>query len=276
MTDSTASLPSEICQALDIEVVPLTVHFGAHTFMDGVDPVDEFYNQLERNPNPPTTSTPSPGAFLAVYQRLLQEADGIISIHLMGTKSGTVCAAQVAAGMLPPGKVHVVDSQSVTLGLGLLAMAAAKMAQVGENVAAILARLEQAIPQTHIHAAIREMTQLRRSGRVPLAQALVANLLAIKPVVYGGHNIIEVVDKARGWPQAVERMIEKAKAAAGDARVALAVLHTANKQEALELMERVREQFNHIQAMVTEAGPSLATHVGKGGLAIVTMPALEA
>jgi DegV family protein with EDD domain len=254
-------------------VVPVPILFGSSTFLDGVDPAARYYEQLQATEEPPTTSTPSPGAFMETYQRLAAEADGIISIHLMATKSGLCNAARLAADALAPGLVHVVDSQSVSLGLGMLVIEAAQMAQRGADAPAILRRLEQLIPHARLHVAVRELTQLRRSGRVSLGQALVANLLAIKPVLCAGNSLVEVADKARGWPQAVEKMVDLAVAAAGQARVRLAVVHTAAEAEARKLLERVRERFDAVEAMVADAGPALASHVGLGALGIVTLAA---
>jgi DegV family protein with EDD domain len=274
VTDSTASLPAELCRSLDITVVPVTIHFGSNprdTFVDGVDPAEVFYARLMDAPQPPTTSTPSPGAFLETYRRLAADGAAIVSLHVMETKSTLVNVARLAAQMLPEVPIHVVDSQTTTLGLGLLAVVAARMAQAGRAAAEIVAEVERLIPQVHVYAAIRELTQLRRSGRVSLGQALIGGVLGIKPILYLGQGQADVVDKVRTWPRAVERLVEMARARVGEARVALAVLHTRAEAEAQALLTEVRDRFHCVETLVADAGTALAAHAGPGALGIVTL-----
>lgn len=271
VTDSTASIPAEICRALNITVVPATIHFGEDTFVDGVDPAPALYARLARGSEAPTTSTPSPGAFLEAYRKVAAEASAIISIHVMETKSSLINTARMAASMLPEVPIHVVDSRSTTLGLGLLTMAAARLAQAPHTAAELLSRLEQLIPHVHVHAAIPDLTQLRRSGRVSLGQAMVAGVLGIKPILYIGNSVVDVVDRVRGWSRAVDRMVEMALERAGEARVTLAVVHTNAEEEARHLLTAIRARFNCTEVMVTDAGTALATHAGAGALGIVTM-----
>lgn len=271
VTDSTASIPAEICRLLDITVVPATIHFGADTFVDGVDPAADLYARLAQPGASPTTSTPSPGAFLAAYRQAAGEASAIISIHVMETKSSLINTARMAAGMLPEVPVHVVDSRSTTLGLGLLTIAVARLAQAGRSVAELLAHLEQLIPQVNVHAAIPDLAQLRRSGRVSLGQAMVAGVLGIKPILYIGNSVVEVADRVRGWTRAVERMVELALEKAGEAKVSLAVVHTNAEEEARNLLAAVRHRFNCVEVLLTDAGTALATHAGPGAVGVVTM-----
>lgn len=271
MTDSTASIPAELCRRLGITVVPATIHFGTETHVDGVDPADQFYERLMTAEQPPTTSTPSPGAFLETYRTLASEASTIISIHVMGTKSTLINVAYMAAQMLPEHRIQVFDSQSTTLGLGLLTMAAAKAAQLGHSAQEIIAMLERMAPKVHVHAAIRQLTQLRRSGRVSLGQALLAGMLEIKPLLYIGQSMIEVVDKVRGWPGAVDRIIELAHRKVDGARVHMAIVHTNAEAEAQRVLGLIQERFNYVEAIITDAGTALASHAGPGAVGIVTM-----
>lgn len=205
-----------------------------------------------------------------MYRSLAADDTEIVSIHVMETKSALVNTARMAAAMAP-GRVHVVDSGTTTLGLGLLTLTAARMARDGATAADIVARLERLVTQVHTFAAIPQMTQLRRSGRVSLGQALMAGLLAIKPILYIGQSVVEVTEKVRSWPRALECMVELAKARVGDARVSLAVVHTNAETEARQLLEQVRGRFNCDEAMVAEAGTTLAAHAGAGALGIVAL-----
>lgn len=251
--------------------MPVTIHFGLETHVDGVDPADQFYARLIDSAEPPTTSTPSPGAFLEAYRSLAGEASAIISIHVMSTKSTLINVARMAAEMLPDQQIHVIDSRSTTLGLGLLTMAAARAAELGHSAQEIIQMLERMIPRVHAHAAIKQLTQLRRSGRVSLGQALLAGMLSIKPLLYIGQSMVEVVEKVRGWPVALERIIDLAHAKVAGARVHLAVVHTNAEAEALNVLEMIRDRFDHVEAIVADAGPALASHAGPGAVGIVTM-----
>ena len=271
MTDSTASIPAEICRRLGITVVPVTIHFGTDTHVDGIDPTDQFYERLVAAEQPPTTSTPSPGAFLETYRQLASEASTIISIHVMGTKSTLINVAHMAAQMLPEYRIHVIDSQSTTLGLGLLTMAAAKAARLGHSAQEIVAMLDRLAPKVHVHAAIKQLTQLRRSGRVSLGQALLAGVLAIKPLLYIGQSVIEVVDKVRGWPVAIDRIIDLAHRKVDGAKVHMAIVHTNAEAEAQRVLAMIQDRFNYVEAIITDAGTALASHAGPGAVGIVTM-----
>ena len=271
VTDSTASIPAELRQALGIEVVPCPIQFGDTTFWDGVDPTSEFYERLAQSDTAPTTSTPSPGTFLEVYRKAAAEATTIISIHLMETKSTLVNVARMAAEMLPETRIHVVDSRTTTLGLGLLTVAAARAAQVGKAAGEILAELEQLVDRVDVYAAIPDLSQLRRSGRVSLGQALVAGVLGIKPILYIGQGVADVVDKVRGWSKALERTVEMALERAGGARVALAVVHTNAEAEALRVLESIRSRFDAVEVVVADAGSAVACHAGPGAVGIVTL-----
>lgn len=272
VTDSSAGIPADLCRALDITVVPVVVHFGAETFVDGVDPASVFYERLAAAEAAPTTSTPSPGDFLETYRKVAADGAQIISIHLMETKSTLINTARMAAKMLPELNIQVIDSQTTTLGLGLLTIAAARAAAMGKAAAEIVAQVEQLLSQVHVYAAIRDLTQLRRSGRVSLGQALVAGVLGIKPILYIGQGMAEVVDKVRGWSRAVEQVVTMAQERAGQARVFLAVVHTNAEAEARQLLEEVRGRFNCVETLVADAGTGVATHGGPGALGIITMP----
>lgn len=271
VTDSTASIPAEICRDLEISVVPCTVHFGTETFVDSVDPTEVFYSQLSAAKVSPTTSTPSPGAFEAAFRGAAASGAAVIAIHLMETKSALINVGRMVAKQLDDLEIHIVDARTTSLGLGLITMAAARAAKAGQSAAEVLQLVDDLIHRADVHVVIAEMTQLRKSGRVSLGQALVADFLKIKPVLYVGQSMIEVVDKVRSWPKAIDRMIDLAKEKAGDARVTLAVIHTNNEAEARALLERIRPQFKVVEELVAEAGSALATHAGPGALGIITV-----
>lgn len=271
VTDSTASIPRELCQALGITVIPIPIQFGATTFTDGVDPAERFYQYLIDAPTSPTTSTPSPGVFMETYRRLLAEGGEVISIHVMGTKSALLETARLSARLLETDRVHVIDSGSVSLGLGLLAIEGARMAAAGKSAPEIVPALQAATQKVDLLVAIREMTQLRKSGRVSLGAALLASAFAIKPILAVGQSVIDVVDKVRSWPKAVERITQLAQERVDGMRVTLAVVHTNAQADAEALLAQIKDRFATVEVMIAEAGAGLAAHAGPGALGIVLL-----
>lgn len=254
--------------------MPLAVQRGRKTFLEGINlSQTEFYRWL-RDGQPLSTSTPAPGAFYEVYRRLAAGGDSIISVHLLGGKSATVATARMAAAMLPEADITVFDAENVSLGMGYLVLLAARAARAGQGRDAILALLQAAVPQSRLLVAIPDMTRLRLSGRVNLAQALVAGLLSIKPVLEVRLNQINVVETVRAFPRAVGRMVDMAAAAVAGLPVHLGIAHTDAPAAAEALAASVRERFHAVEVLVAEAGPALACHAGAGALAISTLPVL--
>jgi DegV family protein with EDD domain len=132
VVDSTADIPQQMRAELGISVVPLTILFGNQSFSDGVDMTsDQFYARLVESNVHPSSSQPSPGAFAEVYEQLSKDHEGIISIHLGGKLSGTVRSAEQAKELVPNVPISIVDTGSVSMGVGFLGLEAAKLARAG-------------------------------------------------------------------------------------------------------------------------------------------------
>lgn len=275
VTDATASIGPALAQEMGVAIVPVPIHFGSSTFMDGVDSPAEFYRLLSGDVLP-TSAAPAPGVFADTYRRLAAEYDEIVSVHVMASKSVTYQSACLGAQMLPEHKIHVVDSGQVTFGLGLMALGAARMARAGRTGAEIVSWLQRATPCTHVFAAIRELTMLRRSGRVGLGKALVAGFLDIKPVLHLRESKTDVCAQVRSWPRAVERVVDLAVEKVGSKLegIELAVVHTNALDEAKALLARMQSTFPGLSLRITDAGPALATHAGPGavGIALIRDP----
>lgn len=269
VTDATASLDPALARQLGITVVSIPVRVGEESYMAGEDPPERFYSLLAGG-GLPATSAPSPGAFAELYRQVGEWAETIISIHVAATKSAVQQSARIAAEMLPHVRIHVVDSGQVTMGLGLLAAGAARLVRAGRQAEETLDWLARAVGQTDVFAAIRDLTILRRSGRVGLGKALLAGLLNIKPVLGIHQGAIEVLDQVRSWPRAVERLVELARetAAAHSGRLQLSVVHTDCQADAEALKARVMQVFPAAQVLLAEAGPALASHAGPGALGV--------
>jgi len=267
VTDSTASIPPHVAAELDIAVVPAFVNFQTESYRDGIDlSPAEFYAKLATNPVLPTTAVPSPGAFEEIYRRLGETSRDIVSIHVSAKLSGMLNAATAAAHTLPNLNIALVDSRTVSMALGWLAIIAARAARAGHNQAGIVARVQAAIPRAWLIAVLDTLENLRRSGRISLPQAFVGTLLDIKPILEVRPDYVHPLEKVRTRRRANERAVELA------ARMApfeeLAVLHTNAPARAEEVRAQltVLHPLEHI--LVAEAGPILGTHVGPGGVGI--------
>lgn len=170
VTDSSADIPPEVAGELDITVIPLYIRFGSETYRDGIDiSADQFYDKLARSRRLPHTSIPSPGDFKQVYNQFAATADAIISIHLSPKYSGALNAAilarEYASEKCP---VEVIDSKSVSMGCGLVVMAAAREAQKGADLERVRQIIDQAIQRTHIVGMIADIQYLLRGRRLSL------------------------------------------------------------------------------------------------------------
>jgi DegV family protein with EDD domain len=170
VTDSSSDIPPQVAEELGITVIPLYVRFGDEVYRDGVDiSADQFYDKLAHSRIPPQTSTPSPGDFAEIYNRLATETDSIISIHLSPRYSGALNTAMVARDYVKEGcTVKVVDSKSVSMGCGLVAMAAAREARKGASLEQVMQTINRAIWHTHIVGMITDINYLLRGRRLSL------------------------------------------------------------------------------------------------------------
>ncbi len=270
VTDSTANLPKELAASLQIHVVPLRVLFGNEAFADGIDLTDEeFYQRLREAKVLPRTSQPSAGEFAEVYRRLAREGASIISIHISGKLSGTVASAEAARLMLPEAEITVLDTLSVSMGLGLLALRAAQAAQEGRPHGEIVEVVSQLSPRVRVMFVVDTLEYLQRGGRIGGAAALVGSLLSLKPILAVRDGRVEPLERVRTKAKAVERMLAlMAEEVPAGARLHAAVLHGQAPAEATALAERLKVRFQPVEVFTGEVGPVLATHAGPGVLGV--------
>ncbi len=269
VTDSSASLPAEAVQTHEITVVPLNVQFGTRSYADGREmTAPEMAERMNRGETP-TTSQPAPGVFADFYRSLKGKADSIISLHVMGSASGTVNTAKLATTLCPDQDITVFDSGTVAMGLGFMAMAAARAAALGQAKDEILAMLEEARSRVHVFVALPTVTHLVRGGRVTRGTGLLASLLAIKPILSLTNSAVEVIDKVRTFPRALDRLADLMEKTVGRRRVRLAVMHGNCLDEARAWFEGVRERFSATEVVFADAGSALMVHGGPGLIGLV-------
>lgn len=267
VVDSTADIPQGLRDQYQISVVPLLILFGKEQYRDGVDlSPDDFYRRLTTGTVHPTSSQPSPGDFLDVYQRLAADHEGIISIHVSGKLSGTVRSAQQAADDLPDVPIRVIDTTSVSMGVGFLALEAAKLAQQGKTLDEIVPVIEAMIPRLNIWVVLDTLKYLERGGRVGKAQAFLGNLLNIKPMISIRDEVIPG-ERVRSHKKAITRLVELAQDEAPFDH--LAVLHSVNQEYANELADQLSAVFPREQIVVNQITGVVGVHGGPGIVAWV-------
>jgi DegV family protein with EDD domain len=271
VTDSTSDLPQDVAEELGITVVPLNVQFGFDTYRDGVDmQADEFYKRLLTISDLPKTSAPAPGIFAEVYQQLAKEAEGIVSLHISSKMSGTGEAA--LAGKQDAGdkcRIEVIDSQSVSMGLGLLAITAAKAAMAGATVDDIVKLTQESIAHVHLIGALDTLDFLYKGGRIGKAQAWLGSILSIKPLISVHDGEVVPLERVRTRSKAIERLYQLLKE--GLPAKEIGVMYSTEAEEAEKLVAHLRELLPQQQVYLTRFGPALGTHMGPGCLATATL-----
>jgi DegV family protein with EDD domain len=257
--------------ALGITVVPCYVVFGPTSYRDGVELTkEEFYEKLVDSREIPTTATAPPAHYEAVYRRLAEEAETIISIHLAANLSGLFSAASVAAEGVPEARVVVMDSAQVTMGYGWMVVAAAEAARRGATAEEIVALVEGMIPRSRVLAALGTLEFLHRGGRVDWVRAAIGTLLRIKPIIEVRQGEVQLVERARTMERSLDRLLGMVQSL-GPLERAI-VLHS----NAPDLAERVAGRLTGLMPdwdrLITQAGVTIASHAGPGavGIACVT------
>ncbi|WBB49566.1 DegV family protein [Verrucosispora sp. WMMA2044] len=272
VTDSTAYLPPELVREHRLTVVPLTVVLAGVEGLEGVEtlPADATRALRARRVSV-STSRPSPEQFGRIYRELLDAgAEGVVSVHLSAGLSGTVEAAELAAADLGD-RVSVVDSRSCGMGLGFPAIAAARAAARGADLAGVRAAADSAIGRTSIHFYVDTLEFLRRGGRINAAEALLGTALSVKPILHMPEGRIVLRDKVRTASRGMARLVDLAVEAAGDGPVDLAVHHLDAPQRAEQLVDTLTARLGDRlrDSYVSEAGAAVAVHVGPGLACVV-------
>jgi len=276
VTDTTHYLPREVVQASGLHLVSLYVNEGdRHERESDMPDFSAFYERLRTATELPTTSQPSIGDFLAVYEPLLAAGHDIVSIHIAGGISGTVESARQAAAELASrggaGRVEVVDSHMACGGLGAVALAAAASARGGAGVEEVVQRALRARDQMQIWFAVDTLEYLRRGGRIGTAQAWLGGALKIKPILTLAGEITPI-ERVRTSGRAFERMVDYLRARAADGATTWMVQHIQDPERAAALVERGREIFGTEPHFVSEIGPVIGTHIGPGLLGVGGIP----
>ena len=276
VTDSASDLPPEVAKAHGIHVLPVLVLFGDRVYHDGVDlRPKEFYDLLEKGPVHPRTNPTPKADFLDLYRSLAPRKD-IVSVHISAKLSQTVAHARAAAeeglpeaqrlrGEAERVSLHVVDSHSASLGLGMLALFAARMARRGVEPEAIVERLEAMRDRVRVLFVVDTLEYLARGGRIGKARAVMGNLLGIKPILGVVDGEITAVDRVRGGRAAHPRLIELFREGIDPARpVVVTVAHAKAPVWGDRLRGLIEQSFQVKEILIAEMGPVVVANAGPG------------
>jgi DegV family protein with EDD domain len=268
VTDSTCDLPEDTRREGGVVTVPLRLHFGEREYRDRVDLDDrEFLKLLRVAKVAPTTSQPPPGDFEEVYRQLLKDpADEVISIHIAGALSGTVGSAGIAAEAVAPERIHVVDSRSVSLGIGMQVLAAIELAKEGHRAAEIVEELRSMPDRTGILCLLDTLRYLQMGGRIGKVQAMLGGALSIKPLVsLGNDGAVVPLGRVRSRAAGIRRLTELLLEHRPLERCG--VLYVGDANDAKRLVEDARGTFPGMDILMQPASPVLGVHTGPGTVA---------
>lgn len=273
ITDTSAYLPNNLVQRFGIHVIPLTVIFGEEMLLDVVDiDISEFHRRLSEGPIHPSTTQPNPEDFIALYNKLANDYDGIVAILISSELSGTVNSALVAKEDFDQIPVRVVDSRSTSMGLGLAVLAAAEAASEGKPLDEVEVAAREVCSNVKVLFVVDTLEYLHKGGRIGGASRFLGTALGLKPLLHLNDGRVDALEKIRTKHKAIERMLELAGEYVNNQPVHAAVIHAAAPEEAEALKSTVIDRFNCIDLYVTDLSPAIATHAGPGTLGIAICP----
>jgi DegV family protein with EDD domain len=272
VSDSACDLPPALCEELGIEIVPLTIRFGADELVDRVElTTAAFWDRLARSTVVPETAAPSVGAFESTFRHLHEGgADGIICINLSSRMSATMQSAQIAAkaldGVCP---VSVIDSKSASMGIGMLCIEAVRRANEGADLDTIVAAVEDARGRGGLLFTVDTLEYLRKGGRIGGAQAMLGSMLSIKPVITVKDGAVEPVGKVRTRSKALRFVVDHVK---GRPVESLCVLH-AQAHDVDDFIAMLEPIMPASKIVVGEIGPVVGVHTGPGTIGVTWLEA---
>jgi DegV family protein with EDD domain len=262
VTDSACDLTAEDAASLDVGVVPLTIRFGDEEFVDGVElSVEEFYRRMAASDALPQTAAPAPGAFEAAFRQCFESgADAVVCINLSAQLSATMQSAQTAAKAFDgSGDVRVVDSRSVTAGLGSVVTWAAEQARAGVDADTIVAGVEDQVSRQRIWATLDTLENLKKGGRIGGAKAFMATLLSIKPAISVHEGVVEEAGKPRTRTKALQWLADRVLN-----EPAVEGLHVMHGQapDIDDMLALLAPKFGPDDIEVGVIGPVIGAHAG--------------
>lgn len=268
VTDSTADLQGDLYHKFNISRVPLKVIIDQDVYRDGIEiSPDQFYNRL-RQGDFATTSQPSPGDFAQVFQEKTVAGDRVLCLTLSGKLSGTYQSACIASTMVT-GQVEVIDTQSATWGVGLMAIAASRAVNEGKTYEEIKKIIHELTTKMRVLFLVESLDHLARGGRIGKAQAFLGSMLNIKPLLCVRDGLVYPYEKVRGKAKGLERVIQIIEKDTAGAEIVCAVLAGGDPEARGILLEKTKQRLNCRELWQGDVGPVIGCHTGPGVAGII-------
>ncbi|MGM7634582.1 DegV family protein [Bacillus sp. Hm123] len=270
VTDSTAYLPKELRDQLNIHMIPLSVIIGQDTYREELDITSEqFYEKVREEEKFPTTSQPPIGYFVKLYEELAKEHDAVVGVYLSSGISGTFQTSIAAGDMVEGLNVYSFDSELSCAPQAFYVLRAAQLANEGKGPEEIIAVLEAMRPTVGAYFMVDDLNHLKRGGRLNGAQAFIGGLLQVKPVLHFVDKLIVPFEKIRTSKKALKRIgdLFEEEYKKGIPLKAV-IIHANREQEAKELRDTLQKRFPEAEFDISYFGPVIGTHLGEGSLGL--------
>jgi DegV family protein with EDD domain len=271
LTDSTANLPAKWVEQYAIGVIPLKIHWGNETNLDGIDLTpEEFYIRLSNSKHLPTTSQPSIQDFLMAFENMADEgAAGIVVPLISSGISGTVDSAQAAALQFTRVPVEIIDTHVTSMGQVLILLAAARAAEQGKSLQEVRYAADEVVKCLHVFFAVETLEYLHRGGRIGGASRYLGTTLAIKPILFfNSEGKIDALERVRSKRKSWQRLIELAEEQANGRPVHVGIAHANAPGAGQKFRDEVGQRLNCKEIFTVELSPVIGVHVGPGTVGI--------
>ena len=272
VVDSTAQIPTELANQYGIHVIPQTLVWGTETFYDSVDITPtEFYDRLRDDPVFPTTSQVTVREFQELLASVGSECEeGVLVIILSGELSGTRNSATQARGLLPDMQIEIIDTRTISMATGYIALAAARAAEEGKSLLECAEVAREAVDRVGAFITVETLEYLHRGGRIGGARKLLGNALNIKPILTVRDGVVAEAGKVRTRKKALRHVLDEvSEAVTGKENIRLAALHAVAPEEATALLQDASERIKPVESHLTELSPVVGAHVGPGTVGLV-------
>jgi DegV family protein with EDD domain len=270
ITDSACDLPDSVVHSLGIEIVPLFIRFGEDELIDREQlTTAQFWQRCSLESELPSTAAPSPGRFEDTVRKLQGEgATGVVIINLSGELSGTIAAARVAAEKMKTSlDVRVVDSRTVTMGLGAIVVACARAAQDGKNIDEIEALAHDLSRRCKVWGALDTLENLKKGGRIGGAKAMLASVLSIKPIIEVRDGVVQEGGKQRTRSKALAFLVDKVREASANPGISQLSILNADCSDVEAFITQLKTVYSG-EIMVGDIGAVVGAHAGRGTIGV--------
>ena len=270
VTDSTSDLSPQRAAQLGVEVVPLAVHFGEESFLDGVEMTKEaFYTRLAGVDTLPTTSQIPPETFIQTFRRIREEGDEVLGLFISGAMSGTCQSAHIAREVVDEDHIAIVETGTVTFALGLLVEVACRLRDQGLSLSELTERLGELAGRIRLLAVVDTLKYLKMGGRISGATAVVGGILGITPIITIENGLVESVGKTRGRKagfQFIQKWLQEKEAP--DTSLPVTFGHSNAPKALEECMAFFGPQLAGADLLPSDIGAVVGTHVGPGAVGL--------